>query len=168
MINKLFFENISGLVRIFTNKAVNFKLAIIPIFLDENSQNIDKIPINTKITYHFITNVLNFPNNIKQIYIKLSFLKKNLEHVYLNNQLLKFTLEISDGIAVLSESINIHYSDIVNIETNNKNEKYNSNKNEKYNSNNNDDDINELLEFYIKNNKNNANEDDDDFMFEIE
>lgn len=165
MINKLFFENISGLVRIFTNKTVNFKLTILPTHLDDNNQNIEKIKKNTKITYHFSTNVLNFPNNIKQIYTKFSFLKKNFEHVYLNNQLLKFTLEISDGIAVLSESINIPYGDIVNIEINNKNEKYNSNKND---NDANEDDINELLEFYIKNNKNNANEDDDDFNFEIE
>ena len=166
MINKLFFENISGLVRIFTNKTVNFKLIIIPIFLNENNQNIENNKKNTKITYHFSTNVLNFPNNIKQIYTKFSFLKKNFEYVYLNNQLLKFTLEISDGIVMLSESINIPYNDIVNIEINNKNEKYKNNKNNDDNDDN--DDINELLEFYIKNNKNNANEDDDDFIFEIE
>lgn len=159
MINKLFFENISGLIRIFTNKAVNFKLTIIPIHLDD--KNIEK---NTKITYHFSSNVLNFPNNIKQIYTKFSFLKKNLDHVYLNNQLLNFTLEISDGIAALSESINIPYNDIVNIDSNNKNEKYNSNKN----NNEEDDEINELLEFYIKNNKNNSKEEDDDFLFEFE
>jgi hypothetical protein len=161
MINKLFFENISGLVRIFTNKTVNFKLIIIPILLDENNKNIEKIKKNTKITYHFTTNVLNFPNNIKQIYTKFSFLKKNFEHVYLNNQLLNFTLEISDGIAMLSESINIAYSDIVNIEINNKNEKYNSNKN----NNNDNDDINELLEFYIKNNN---KDNEDNFIFELE
>jgi hypothetical protein len=164
MINKLFFENISGLIRIFTNKAVNFKLTIIPTHLNDNNKNIEKIKKNTKITYHFTTNVLNFPNNIKQIYTKFSFLKKNLDYVYLNNQLLNFTLEISDGIAALSESINIPYNDIVNIDSNNKIEKYNSNKN----NNEEDDEINELLEFYIKNNKNNSKEEDDDFLLEFE
>jgi hypothetical protein len=164
MINKLFFENISGLVRIFNNKNVNFKLTIIPVYF--NNKNIEnKKNNNTKITYYFKTNVLNFPNNIKQIYTKFSFLKKNFEYVYLNNQLLNFSLEISDGISSLVESINISYDEIINIDTNNKNEKYNSNKN---NNNDNDDDINELLEFYIKNNKNNGNEDDDDFIFEID
>jgi hypothetical protein len=155
MITKLFFENISGLLRIFTNKPINFKLIISPV-QEENIKNNKK---NTKITYHFTTNVLNFPNNIKQIYTKFTFLKKNFEYVYLNNQLLNFTLEISDGIIMLSETININYNDIINIETNNINKKYNLNKN-----NNDDDDINELLEFYITN----KNQDKDDFIFDIE
>ena len=60
------------LIRIFTNKAVNFKLTIIPTHLNDNNKNIEKIKKNTKITYHFTTNVLNFPNNIKQIYTKFT------------------------------------------------------------------------------------------------
>ena len=156
MINKLFFENISGLVRIFTNKNVNFKLTIIPPpLLQEEKIN--------KITYNFITNVLNFPNNIKQIITEFSFLKKNLDYPFFIDKSLKFTLQISYNSSSLSESINEHYNDIVHIESNNKNEKK---KNSKINLNNDDDDINELLEFYIKNNKNNDNEEDDDFNFE--
>jgi hypothetical protein len=153
MITKLFFENISGLLRIFTNKPINFKLIISPVQEENNKKN-------TKITYHFTTNVLNFPNNIKQIYTKFTFLKKNFEYVYFNNQILNFTLELSDGVAMLSESIYINYKDIINIEINNINKKYNSNKN-----NDDDDDINELLEFYIKNNN---KDNEDNFIFELE
>ena len=61
---------------------------------------------------------------------------------------------------MLSESIYINYKDIINIETNNINKKYNSNKN-----NDDDDDINELLEFYIKNNN---KDNEDNFIFELE
>lgn len=118
MINKLFFENISGLLRIFTNKTVNFKLTIIPI-QNENCDNIK----NNKITYNFITTVLNFPNNIKQILTEFSFLKKNLDYPFFIGKSLNFTLQISDASASLSESINVHYNDIVDIETNNKNQK---------------------------------------------
>jgi hypothetical protein len=156
MIYKLFFENISGLLRIFTNKDVNFKLIISPI-LDE----IDNKKRN-KITYNFKKNILNFPNNIKQIFTEFSFLKKNLDNPFFINKNLNFTLQILDGSTVVSESIIIHYNDISDIDTNNKNEKYNSNKKKIIN---NDDDINELLEFYIKN-KNQDNE--DDFIFDIE
>jgi len=158
MIHKLFFENISGLLRIFTNKNVNFKLTIIPIY-DDNDNNIK----NNKITYNFITTVLNFPNNIKQILTEFSFLKKNLDYPFFKKSL-KFTIQVSDASASLSESINVHYNDIADIESKNKNEKK---KNNNINLNNNDDDINELLEFYIKN-KNDDKEEDDDFMFEIE
>ena len=77
---------------------------------------------------------------------------------------MKFTLQISDNSASLSETINIHYNDIVHIESNNKNLKK---KNNNINLNNDDEDINELLEFYIKN-KNDNKEEDDDFLFEIE
>lgn len=155
MIHKLFFENISGLLRIFTNKDVNFKLTIISI-QDEK----DKIK-NNKITYNFITNVLNFPNNIKQILTEFSFLKKNLDYTFFIDKSLKFTLQILDGQDIVTESIIIQYNDIVNLESVN-NEKYNSNK--KKIIDNNDDDINELLEFYIKN----KNEDKDDFIFKLE
>jgi hypothetical protein len=157
MIHKLFFENISGLLRIFTNKNVNFKLTIISI-QDEK----DKIK-NNKITYNFITNVLNFPNNIKQILTEFSFLKKNLDYTFFIDKSLKFTLQILDGQDMVTESIIIQYNDIVNLESVN-NEKYNSNK--KKIIDNNDDDINELLEFYIKNK--NEDEDKDDFIFELE
>jgi hemerythrin superfamily protein len=142
MIYKLFFENISGLLRIFTNKNINFKLTIIPI--QEK---------NNKITYNFITNVLKFPNNIKQILTEFSFLKKNLDYPFFIDKILNFTLQISDNIALLSESINVHYNDIVDIESTNI----------KKNINNDDEYINELLESYAKN----KNEDDDDFIFEI-
>jgi hypothetical protein len=155
MINKLFFENISGLLRIFTNKNVNFKLIISPIETEKDN----KI-IKNKITYNFKKNILNFPNNIKQILTEFSFLKKNLDYHFFINKNLKFILEISDGFIILSESIIINYFDIANLETNI--EKYNSNK-KKINYN--DDDINELMEFYI-NNKNENNE--DDFIFTLE
>ncbi len=161
MIYKLFFENISGLLRIFTNKDVNFKLTIIPI-QEEKDYKIK----NNKITYHFVKNILNFPNNIKQIFTEFFFLNKNLDYPFFINKNLNFTLQISDGNAMVSESILINYNDIVNIDTN-KNGKYNSNKkkNNDINFNNDDDeDINELLEFYIKN----KNEDEDEFIFEIE
>ena len=153
MINKLFFENISGLLRIFTNKNVNFKLIISPIQDVKDNNN------KYKITYNFVKNILNFPNNIKQIFIEFLFLKKNLDYTFFINKILIFTLQISDGCAVVSESINIHYNDIVNIyidnDINNKNKK-----------NNDEEDINELLEFYIKNKNEDNNE--DDFIFEIE
>ena len=153
MINKLFFENISGLLRIFTNKNVNFKLIISPIQDVKDNNN------KYKITYNFVKNILNFPNNIKQIFIEFLFLKKNLDYTFFINKILNFTLQISDGCAVVSESINIHYNDIVNIyidnDINNKNKK-----------NNDEEDINELLEFYIKNKNEDNNE--DDFIFEIE
>lgn len=74
---------------------------------------------------------------------------------------MNFTLQISDNIASLSELINVHYNDIVDIESNNKNKKKNNNINL-----NNDDDINELLEFYIKNK--NEDKEYDDFIFELE
>jgi len=157
MIYKLFFENISGLLRIFTNKNVNFKLTIIPI-QEEKDYKIK----NNKITYHFIKNILNFPNNIKQIFTEFFFLKKNLDYHFFINKNLKFILQISDGHTILSESIIINYNDIINIETN-KNEKYNS---QKKNNNNIDEDINELLEFYIKNK--NEDDDEDNFIFELE
>jgi hypothetical protein len=155
MIYKLFFENISGLLRIFTNKNVNFKFTICPI----QDENIKK----NKITYNFIKNILNFPNNTKQIFTEFFFLKKNLDNPFFINKNLNLTLQITDGSASVSESIIIHYNDIVNIDANKKNEKYNSNKkiNNVTNSNN-DDYINELLEFYIK------NKDEDDFIFELE
>ena len=160
MINKLFFENISGLLRIFTNKNVNFKLTIIPI-QDEKDNN-----KKNKITYNFVNNILNFPNTIKQIFIEFLFLKKNLDYPFFINKNLNLTLQISDGCAVVSESIKIHYNDIIDIDINNKNEKYNSNKKKiiDNNINNDDEDINELLEFYIKNKNNN----EDDFIFTIE
>ena len=151
MINKLFFENISGLLRIFTNKNVNFKLTIIPI-QDEKDNN-----KKNKITYNFVKNILNFPNNIKQIFIEFLFLKKNLNYTFFINKILNFTLQISDGCAVVSETINIHYNDIVNIYIDND---INNKKN------NDEEDINELLEFYIKNKNEDNNE--DDFIFEIE
>jgi len=154
MIYKPFFENISGLLRIFTNKNVNFKLIITPI-QDENKNN-------NKITYYFVKNILNFPNNIKQIFTEFFFLTKNLDYPFFINKNLNLTLQITDGNAIVSESILIHYNDIVNIDTN-KNEKYNSNK-KITNNINDDEDINELLEFYIKN----KNEDEDEFIFEIE
>ena len=161
MINKLFFENISGLLRIFTNKNVNFKLIIIPI-QDEKDNN-----KKNKITYNFVKNILNFPNNIKQILIEFSFLKKNLDYPFFINKNLNLTLQILDGSAVVSESINIHYNDITDIDTNNKNKKKNNNINNFNNINNDDDDdINELLEFYIKNKNEDNNE--DDFTFKIE
>ena len=159
MINKLFFENISGLLRIFTNKNVNFKLIIIPI-QDEKDNN-----KKNKITYNFVKNILNFPNNIKQILTEFSFLKKNLDNPFFINKNLNLTLQILDGNAVISESINIHYNDITDIDTNNKNNKKNNNINFNNINNDNDDDINELLEFYIKN-KNEDNT-EDDFTFEI-
>jgi len=157
MINKLFFENISGLLRIFTNKNVNFKLIIIPLKFENQKKN------NNKITYNFITTVLNFPNNIKQIFTEYSFLKKNLDYTFFIDTSLKFTLQILDGQINVSESIIINYNDIVNLESNN--EKYNSNK-KKIINNDDDDDINELLEYYIK--KNDDANDIDDFIFEIE
>ena len=164
MINKLFFENISGLLRIFTNKNVNFKLIIIPI-QDEKDNN-----KKNKITYNFVKNILNFPNNIKQILIEFSFLKKNLDYPFFINKNLNLTLQILDGSAVVSESIYIHYNDITDIDTNNKNKKKNNNINNFNNFNNinndDDDDINELLEFYIKNKNEDNNE--DDFTFKIE
>ena len=161
MINKLFFENISGLLRIFTNKNVNFKLIIIPI-QDEKDNN-----KKNKITYNFVKNILNFPNNIKQILIEFSFLKKNLDYPFFINKNLNLTLQILDGSAVVSESIYIHYNDITDIDTNNKNKKKNNNINNFNNINNDDDDdINELLEFYIKNKNEDNNE--DDFTFKIE
>jgi len=158
MIYKLFFENISGLLRIFTNKNVNFKLIIIPIETEKDNKN--------KITYNFVKNILNFPNNINQIFTEFSFLKKNLDYHFFINKNLNFTLQISDGNAMVSESIIINYFDIANLETDKK-EKYNSNKTKlnNLNFNNNDDDINELIEFYIKN-KNEDNQ--DDFIFELE
>jgi hypothetical protein len=151
MINKLFFENISGLLRIFTNKNVNFKLIINPI-QDEKDNN------KNKITYCFVKNILNFPNNIKQILTEFSFLKKNLNYPFFINKKLNLTLQILDGCVMLSKSIIIHYNEIVSIDTNNKN------KNKNFN--NDDDDINELLEFYIKNKNEDNNE--DDFTLEIE
>jgi hypothetical protein len=156
MIYKLFFENITGLLRIFTNKNVNFKLIISPIY-DENDNN-----KKNKITYCFVKNILNFPNNIKQIFTEFFFLNKNLDYPFFINKNLYFTLQISDDNAIVSESILIHYNDIVNIDTN-KNEKYKK-KNNDISFNNNDEDINELLEFYIKN----KNEDNDEFIFELE
>jgi hypothetical protein len=159
MIHKLFFENISGLLRIFTNKNVNFKLTIVPILYENDNIK------NTKITYHFIKNILNFPNNIKQIFTEFIFLKKNLDYHFFINKNLNFTLQISDNNAIVSESIIINYDNIIDIEPNNNNEKYNSNKKKNINNyEDNDKDINELLEFYIKN----KNEDEDDFIFEIE
>ena len=155
MIYKLFFENISGLLRIFTNKNVNFKLIIIPIEAEKDNKN--------KITYNFVKNILNFPNNIKQIFTEYSFLKKNLDYTFFIDTSLKFTLQILDGQINVSESIIINYNDIVNLESNN--EKYNSNK-KKIINNDDDDDINELLEYYIK--KNDDANDIDDFIFEIE
>jgi len=157
MIYKLFFENIAGLLRIFTNKNVNFKLIINPI-QDENDDNNKK----NKITYCFVKNILNFPNNIKQIFTEFFFLNKNLDYPFFINKNLNFTLQISDGNAMVSESILINYNDIVNIDIN-KNEKYKK-KNNDISFNNDDEDINELLEFYIKN----KNEDNDEFIFELE
>lgn len=154
MINKLFFENISGLLRIFTNKNVNFKL----IIFSQDEKNV-------KITYHFVKNILNFPNNIKQIFKEFSFLKKNLDYPFFINKNLNFILQISDGNTILSETIIIHYNDIINIESN-KNEKYNFKKKNDVNFND-DEDINELLEFYIKN-KNEDNNNEDEFIFELE
>ena len=156
MINKLFFNNISGLLRIFTNKNVNFKL-IISSLQDEKDYN-----KKNKITYNFVKNILNFPNNIKQILIEFSFLKKNLDYPFFINKNLNLTLQILDKDVIVSESIIIHYNDIANINTNTNIKKKNNN----INFDNDDEDINELLEFYIKN-KNNNN-DEDDFNFEIE
>jgi hypothetical protein len=157
MIYKPFFDNITGLLRIFTNKNVNFKLTISPIQDEDNYKK-------NKITYYFIKNILNFPNNIKQIFTEFSFLKKNLDYPFFINKNINLTLQILDGNTIVSESIIIHHDDISNIDTNNKNEKYNSNK--KKIIDNNDDDINELLEFYIKNKNQDNNE--DDFIFELE
>ncbi len=131
---------------------------IIPIE-DEKDNKI----IKNKITYNFVKNILNFPNNIKQIFTEFSFLKKNLDYHFFINKNLKFILEISDGCIIVTESIIINYFDIANLKTD-KNEKYNSNK-RKLNDDD-DDDINELLEFYIKNKKEDNNE--DDFIFELE
>jgi hypothetical protein len=162
MITKLFFENISGLLRIFTNKNVNFKLTIIPIHDDkDNSINIK----NNKITYNFITSVLNFPNNIKQILTEFSFLKKNLDYPFFIDKSLKFTLQVLDYKDMVTESIIIHYNDIINLESI-KNEKYNSNKKKIIDYNDDDEDINELLEFYLKNK--NKDKEDDDFIFTLE
>jgi hypothetical protein len=160
MIYKLFFENISGLLRIFTNKNVNFKLIITPLQNDKDNYK------KNKITYYFIKNILNFPNNIKQIFTEFLFLKKNLNYPFFINKNLNLTLQISDGYVEVSESIIVHYNDITDIDTNNKNEKYNSNK--KKIINNDDEDINELLEFYIKNKNKDKDKDEDDFIFEIE
>ncbi len=150
MIHKLFFENISGLLRIFTNKNINFKLTII----SQDGRN--------KIKYHFIKNILSFPNNIKQILTEFSFLKKNLDYPFFNNKNLNFILQISDDNVVFEESITIHYNDIVNLQS--KNEKYNSKKKNNDMNYNNDEDINELLEFFI----NKDDENKDEFIFELE
>ena len=144
IINKPFFDNINGLVRIFTIKKVNFILTITPL-------NEDLIPKKTIITYHFINNIVNFPNNIQEIYSKLKYLKTNLSYLCLNNQLLNFNLEIYDKNIKMSQSINIYYDDFVNIEN-----YYNNYENEI---------IDNFLDFIV-NNKNkdtNIEDDNDDY-----
>ena len=85
-INKLFFQNINGLVRIFNIKNINLKLIITPI---NNSKH--------KIIYHFIDNILTFPNNIYDIFIKFKYLVKNLSYIANENDFINFNLEIFEN-----------------------------------------------------------------------
>jgi hypothetical protein len=107
-INKLFFQNINGLIRIFDIKNINFKLVITPI----NN-------LNHKITYHFNDNILKFPNTIQEIIIKFKYLIKNLSYVSSSNDLINFNLEICDtinkNIKIFSEII-IHFKEILNVD----------------------------------------------------
>ena len=151
-INKPFFDNINGLVRIFTIKKVNFILNITPL-------NEDLIPKKTIITYHFVNNIINFPNNIQEIYYKLKYLKTNLSYFCLNNQLLNFNLEIYDKNIKMSQSINIYYNDFINIKN--------------YSNNNENEIIDNFLDFIVNNkskdtnNENDENDDNDNNQDEI-
>ncbi len=130
-INKLFFQNISGLVRIFNIKNINFKLIITPI---NNSKH--------KIIYHFIDNILAFPNNIYDIIIKFKYLVKNLSYIANINDLINFTLEIFEinkDIKVYSDQT-IYFNEFIDIDKN------------IYNKNNiSDEAINNLLELVLNN-----------------
>jgi hypothetical protein len=130
-INKLFFQNINGLVRIFNIKNINLKLIITPI---NNSKH--------KIIYHFIDNILTFPNNICDIVIKFKYLVKNLSYIANEDDLINFNLEIFEinkDIKVSSE-ITIYFNEFIYIDKN------------IYNKNNiSDEAINNLLELVLNN-----------------
>ena len=139
-INKLFFQNINGLVRIFNIKNINLKLIITPI---NNSKH--------KIIYHFIDNILSFPNNIYEIVIKFKYLVKNLSYIANEDDLINFNLEIFEinkDIKVSSE-ITIYFNEFIYIDKN------------IYNKNNiSDDAINNLIEHVL----NNTNDDDEQYI----
>ncbi len=139
-IEKLFFQNINGLVRIFNIKNINFKLIITPI---NNSRH--------KITYHFIDNILTFPNNIRDIITKFKYILKNLNSISNENDLINFYLEIYENNNVkLSSELNICFNNLLNF-----------NKKNTYNKNDiSDEGVNDLIDFYFNNNFDDYDEDD--------
>jgi hypothetical protein len=147
-INKLFFQNINGLVRIFNIKNINFKLIITPI---NNSKH--------KIIYHFIDNILAFPNNIYDIGIKFKYLVKNLSYIANVNDLINFNLEIYEinkDIKVSSE-LTIYFKEFLHID------KYIYNKN-----NISDEAINNLLEHVLNNIEDDDEQNIDDYEQNID
>ena len=147
-INKLFFPNINGLIRIFNIKNINFKLIITPI----NN-------LKHKITYHFNDNILKFPNSIYDIIIKFKYLRKNLSFISSSDDLIHFNLEIWDdlnkNIKISSENT-IQFDEILNID-----------KIIPINNNISDIAINEFIDF-IFNNDEDKDEDIDEQIFELE
>jgi hypothetical protein len=141
-IEKLFFQNINGLVRIFNIKNINFKLIVTPI---NNSKH--------KITYHFIDNILTFPNNISDIIAKFKYILKNLNSISNENDLINFYLEIYENNNVkISSELNIYFNNLLNV-----NKKNISNKNQIS-----DEGVNDLIDFYFNNNFDDDNLNDDD------
>ena len=144
-INKLFFQNINGLVRIFNIKNINLKLIITPI---NNSKH--------KIIYHFIDNILAFPNNIYEIVIKFKYLVKNLSYIANVNDLINFNLEIFEinkNIKVSSE-LTIYFNEFIYIDKN------------IYNKNNiSDEAINNLIEHILNNTNDDEKYIDDDEQY---
>ena len=151
-INKLFFPNINGLIRIFNIKNINFKLIITPI----NN-------LKHKITYHFNDNILKFPNSIYDIIIKFKYLKKNLSFISSNDDIIHFNLEIWDdlnkNIKISSENT-IQFDEILNID-----------KIIPINNNISDIAINEFMDFIFNNEEDinkDIDEDIDEQIFELE
>jgi len=140
-IEKLFFSNINGLVRIFNIKNINFKLIVTPI---NNSRH--------KITYHFIDNILTFPNNIRDIITKFKYILKNLNSISNENDFINFYLEIYENNNVkLSSELNICFNNLLNV-----NKKNTYNKNEIS-----DEGVNDLIDFYFNNNLDDDYDQDD-------
>jgi hypothetical protein len=151
-INKLFFPNINGLIRIFNIKNINFKLIITPI----NN-------LKHKITYHFNDNILKFPNSIYDIIIKFKYLKKNLSFISSSDDIIHFNLEIWDdlnkNIKISSENT-IQFDEILNID-----------KIIPINNNISDIAINEFMDFIFNNEEDinkDIDEDIDEQIFELE
>jgi hypothetical protein len=148
-INKLFFPNINGLIRIFNIKNINFKLIITPI----NN-------LKHKITYNFNDNVLKFPNSIYDIIIKFKYLTKNLSFISSSDDLIHFNLEIWDDLnknIIISSENTIKFDQILNID-----------KIIPIKNNISDIAINEFMDFIFNNNDEDIDEDIDEQIFELE